>query len=280
MVEKFEGIVLFNRPHRDNDGLIKLLTKDYGSRMFFVRGLKKTNFTMAGQAQPLTHNLYVGTINQSGLSFLNEATSIHSFRQIHSNLTKQAHASYLAQLVDASLADQEIQAWIYDLLLTCLEAYNDKSYPDIITLWAEIRLLKQFGVGLNWQTCTVCGRSEGPFDFSINYQGLLCQQHYSEDPFRMHMNPRALNIMQVLAHYNLADIGSVQVSSETVKDMRRLMDEIYQEFVGLRLKSKSFLDQLSQMSDQAQQLSRIRQSKQNKKSESEGRWNEQYTFET
>ena len=39
MNERFEGIVLFKRPHREHDGLVKIFTQEFGTKMFFVRGL-------------------------------------------------------------------------------------------------------------------------------------------------------------------------------------------------------------------------------------------------
>ena len=39
-------------------------------------------------------------------------------------------------------------------------------------------------------------------------------------------------------------IGSIQLSSETTSELRRLFDTIMEEYVGIRLKSKKFLNQM------------------------------------
>ena len=82
MNERFEGIVLFQRKHREHDALVKIFTEDYGTKMFFVRGLQKPNHRLTSQLIPLTVNHYIGNINEEGLSFLKEANTIEIHRKI------------------------------------------------------------------------------------------------------------------------------------------------------------------------------------------------------
>ena len=46
---------------------------------------------------------------------------------------------------------------------------------------------------------------------------------------------------------DLKQIQNINLSDQTLKDLRILMDAIYQEYVGIRLKSKSYLDQITQL---------------------------------
>ena len=40
-LEEVEGIVLYQRKHRERDFLVKIFTKRFGKIMFFVRGSKR-----------------------------------------------------------------------------------------------------------------------------------------------------------------------------------------------------------------------------------------------
>ena len=244
MRERFEGIVLFKRKHREHDALVKIFTAAYGTKMFFIKRLEKPNHPMGSQLIPLTMNEYIGTINQEGLSFLTEASTIQFNRLVQSDYTVQAYAAYISQLVDSVVDDNVPNLLVYELFKLALALLNEGKSPEIIATYIEIYLLTGFGVQLKWDACVICGAKQQPFDFSIRQHGVLCQQHFSEDEFRLHISPKAMYITSLLAQINLEQVQTVNVSQETLAEIRRLMDEIYKEYVGIRLKSKSYLDQM------------------------------------
>ena len=85
-------------------------------------------------------------------------------------------------------------------------------------------------------------------DFSIQKHGCLCNNHLDEDEYRMQLSRKALYVARQLALVNSPkQIGSIQLSSETTSELRRLFDTIMEEYVGIRLKSKKFLDQMVEM---------------------------------
>lgn len=247
MHARFTGIVLFVRPHRENDGLVKIFTQEYGTKMFFVRGLNRPNNLLKSQLLPLTENDYVGIINDEGLSFLNEGITRTFFHQVQLDIVRQAFGVYFSQLVDASLEDNLPNPAVYKLLKRCLQALESGVQPEIVTAFLEIHLLPAFGTGLHWGSCVICQSTLEPYDMSIRKMGLLCSRHFSQDEFRLRIHPRAMHVVNLLAQVSIEQIESIQLKPETLEEVRRLMDEIYQEFVGIRLKSRHYLDQLAKM---------------------------------
>ena len=82
-------------------------------------------------------------------------------------------------------------------------------------------------------------------DFSIQKHGCLCKNHLDEDQYRIQLSRKALYVARQLALVSSPkQIGSIQLSSETISELRRLFDTIMEEYVGIRLKSKKFLDQM------------------------------------
>lgn len=45
----FTGMVMFAKNHRENDLLVKFLTREYGKRMFFIKNAKKKDFKLRWQ---------------------------------------------------------------------------------------------------------------------------------------------------------------------------------------------------------------------------------------
>ena len=61
---------------------------------------------------------------------------------------------------------------------------------------------------------------------------------------RWPLSPKVVYLLQVLSKAKLKQIRSIDVSDETLKMLRDFMSALYQEYVGIRLKSKSYLDKL------------------------------------
>ncbi|MCW6662880.1 DNA repair protein RecO [Aerococcaceae bacterium NML190073] len=247
MNERFEGIVLFKRPYRERDALVKIFTSTYGTKMFFVKQAERANHPLTAQLIPLTWNHYVGDIHEVGLSFIREGQTAEMFREIQMDYLKQAYAVYITQLVDASVEDNEPNPPLYRLLHQALNALNKGQSPEIVAIYMEIQLLAQFGTQIDWQHCVECKETKLQNDFSIVRQGLLCNAHWHLDQHRLRISPRAMHIASTLAKISLTQLQTVNISEQTIAELRRLMDELYQEYVGIRLKSKSYLNQLRNM---------------------------------
>ncbi|MBG9983197.1 DNA repair protein RecO [Aerococcaceae bacterium DSM 111020] len=259
MNESFEGIVLFKRPYRDLDALVKIFTQNYGTKMFFVKALNKPNHSLNSHTLPLTKHSYIGTINQDSLSFLKEANTLNMYRQVQMDPVIQAYAVYASQLVDAACPDNEPRPEIYQLLSETLNKLDQHIAPEIIIAYIELRLLPEFGTYFNFEHCLYCQTIQGPFDMSIRQMGLLCPRHYHQDSHRMQTDPNAIYILQHLQRLSLEDIQNVSLSPQLLAEIRRLMDAIYDEYVGLRLKSKSYLNQLTKMEQEINKLKNSRE---------------------
>lgn len=247
MNERFDGIVLFKRPHREHDALVKIFTATHGTKMFFIKQADRANHPLMAQLIPLTWNHYLGDIRENGLSFIREAHTHDMFREIQLDYMKQAYAVYIAQLVDAAVDDNAPNPRVYQQLQDALSALNKGQSPEIVTIYMEIQLLSQFGTQIDWRRCHECHEEKPRNDFSVLRQGILCDAHWHLDSHRLHISPRAMHIAGILSQISLAQLQTVNVSEATLSELRRLMDELYQEYVGIRLKSKSYLNQLQAM---------------------------------
>lgn len=240
----FNGILLYTKPYRERDLLIKFLTREFGKKMFLVRGAKRPRFKMRAAILPFTFGLYGGDIKEDGLSYINDGKQVNHFNEIANDITKNAYATYVMSLIDLAFHDGEpIPAW-YDRLLIGLRLINEGFDAQIITNIFEVQLLQAFGVAPNWVDCAVCHRRDLPFDYSEAYGGLLCQNHWHLDPYRLHLDARTIYYLRLFSVVDLAKLTHIAVSDKTKKALRQVLDQIYQRSVGVVPKSKRFIDQL------------------------------------
>lgn len=246
MLEEFTGIVLAKRKYRDEDSIVKIMTSNYGKQMFFVKKGQLPSNRWIAQMLPFTYNQYIGTLNSSGFSFIREGTTIELMNNIQSDLVLQSYASYFVQLVDAAIDDRQVDKPLFHLLKDTLIKLNDRFPPELLRIYFEIHLLRYFGTELNWQKCVFCGKRAEPFDFSIRYGGLICRTHFHQDVYRLNIAPKAMHIAYQLANLPLSRIQSIKVSDETLAELKRLTTELYTEFVGIQLKSKDYVEKITE----------------------------------
>lgn len=115
---------------------------------------------------------------------------------------------------------------------------------EILTNIFEIQILERFGVQLNFHECCICHRVGLAFDFSHRYSGLLCPEHYEKDEHRSHLDPNVPYLLDRFQSLRFEDLKTISVKSEMKRKLRTFIDELYEDYVGLHLKSKKFIDDL------------------------------------
>ncbi len=240
----FDGILLYAKPYKDNDLLIKFLTKQFGKKMFLVRGARKPQFKLRAAILPFSYGLYSGDIKTEGLSYLRDGKRVKNFEAISTDIIKNAYATYIMSLFDLAFHDGQRQSEWYIRILKGLSLINDGFDPQIIANIFEIQLLKAFGVQPDWRNCVVCHRTDLPFDYSEAYGGLLCANHWNLDKYRMHLDQKTIYLLRLFSNVDLNKLNTINVSKTTKQKLRNVIDQIYNRSVGVVPKSKRFIDQL------------------------------------
>lgn len=241
---EFAGIVFFRRDYRERDMLVKILTDNFGFKMFFVRGVRKRGFRLGAAILPFTQANYFGAISTNGLSFINAAKDVEHYQNLLQDIELNAYATYLLELAAAAFGDsQPLGGWFSQLqqALSLIDRHFD---PAIIVNIIEVQLLNFFGVKPNLQDCVICHQTTGAFDFSESYGGLLCAAHFHLDSRRMHLDQRTLYFLRTFAQLDLRRLNSIHVKSTTKNNLRQALDQIYDNEVGLNLKSRHFLEEM------------------------------------
>ncbi len=235
----FRGIIMFRRDYRERDLLVKILTDKIGPAMFFVKGAKKRGFRLAADILPFTHGEYIGSLTDNGLSFINTASDTSQYRSIASDISKNAYATYILALVDSAFQDgQGIGGW-FNQVAAALDLINSGLDEQVIANVIETQLLVRFGVAPTWDRCVICGRDDLPLDFSEQYGGMLCRNHWHLDERRLHLDQRTVYYLQRFSTLNLQKLNSIKINSTTKRRLQFVLDSLYDNEVGLNLKVKN-----------------------------------------
>ncbi|EMB63102.1 DNA repair protein RecO [Streptococcus mutans] len=236
------GLVLYNRQFREDDNLVKIFTETSGKHMFFVR--HATNSKLSSVIQPLILADFILKINNHGLSYIEDYKGVSLFKEINADIYKLAYATYLVSLADAAISDAVYDAPLFAFLIKTLELMDEGLDYEILTNIFEIQILDRFGVQLNFHDCVFCHRVGLAFDFSHRYSGLLCPEHYEKDLYRSHLDPNVPYLLNQFQTLHFDSLKTISVKPDMKQKLRKFIDEVYEDYIGLRLKSKKFIDDL------------------------------------
>ena len=76
---------------------------------------------------------------------------------------------------------------------------------------------------------------------------MLCNRHWHLDPHRFHLDRRTVYYLQQFAQLNLQRGNNIKINPVTKLRLQTVLDTIYDDQVGLRLKSKRFIQQMHRL---------------------------------
>lgn len=243
-VDIFDGIVMYQRSYRENDVLVKILTKQAGKRMFFLKNAKRPNYQLTSETIPFTLATYEGKLNLTGLSFLNTAKKVTHFRHLNDDVQINAYATYMLGLIDAAFEDRiNIETW-FDEISLALNKLNNGFDPQVISQIVALKLLPDFGITLQLDNCVFCNKRTKIMDYSDKMGGLLCQNHFELDDHRLKLAPKTVYYLVLFSHLKLASVQSIKLSMDIKSELQKVIDLIYDNSVGVKLRARSFIEQL------------------------------------
>ncbi|UQS81528.1 DNA repair protein RecO [Bombilactobacillus folatiphilus] len=244
--QNFAGLVLRTQDYHENDQLVWLLTDKFGIKTFLMRGVKKVNAKNRSLSLPFTYGNYQGVINEHGFSYLTAALKLQQFQYLIQDIKANAYVTYQNDLLLRAFDKQLVSQHWFTQILTAQRLVNQQLDPEIITNVLEVQLLKPFGVAPNLRSCVIGGETQGIFDYSLSLGGLLCSKHWSHDEHRLHLIPKTVAYLRLFASLDLQRVGKISVSENVKVQLRKTLDLLYKDNVGVYPKSKKFIDQMYQ----------------------------------
>ncbi|WP_100402316.1 DNA repair protein RecO [Bacillus sp. FJAT-42315] len=246
MLQKVEGIIIRTTNYGETNKIVTIFSREKGKIAFMARGARKPNSRLSAITQLLTHGQFLVQLG-SGLGTLQQGEILTSMRHIREDLMITAYAAYMVELLDKSTEDQQVNPYLYEFLKQSLYYLNEGYDAEILTNIFEMKMLQVIGLRLELSSCVHCQSCEGHFAFSIRENGLLCHRCFDIDPHRLPLSQPAIRLLRLFYYIDLERLGTINVKVETKKELRAAISLYYDEYSGLFLKSRRFIDQLEKM---------------------------------
>jgi DNA repair protein RecO (recombination protein O) len=248
MLQKCEGIVIRTTDYGENNKIVTLYTREWGKIGVMARGAKKPNSRLSAVTQLFTHGYFL-LKRGSGLGSLQQGEMISSMRSIGEDIFLTAYASYIVELTDKCTEDHKPNPFHFELLYQTLNYMNEGYEPDILMNIYEMKMLNVMGLYPILNQCSVCGSADGHFSFSIREGGFICHRCLSKDPYHFKLSPAAVKLLRLFYHIDLSRLGNISVKQETKDELKNVITAYYEEYSGLHLKTKKFLNSMDHLRD-------------------------------
>lgn len=236
MIKKLEGIIISEVDYKESSKIINIFTKDYGIIGVLARGAKRLKSNFTGVTTKLTYGYFYLNYKEKGLSILNEVEIINPLRNIKKSLTLISFASYITELV-SQVYKHENNINIYDLYINAILKLEDNMDPLVITNIIELKLLNYLGITPNLNSCVSCDNIN-VVTISSYKGGLLCNSCKGNEKI---VHPKTIKLIRIFYYVDISKINKIEVSDNIKNEINEFIDDYYERYSGLYLKSKEFI---------------------------------------
>lgn len=245
---KAEGFVLRTRDLGEANKILTLFTRERGKVSAVARGARRARSRLLATSQTFSHSrflLYEGR----GLHTVSQAELLSSFRPLREDLSRMAYASYIAELIDAFVDENEPNDALYRTILEGFTLMAGTDDLDLSARWFELRILDILGYRPEFAQCVACGAdiSSRSVHFHPVEGGVLCPSCAERAPGGIQVPLGVIRQCLRLIETPAARLGILRPSQGD----RRVMESLLRAHIDHRLdrpiKSREFLEAMRHM---------------------------------
>ena len=236
-IESFEGIILSETNYSESSKILNVLTDKYGLIGIMSKGCRNLKSKLRGVSRKLLYGKFNVYYKPSGLSTLISVDVINSFSNTLTDLERISYASFILDLTIQVLRQTEDEE-IFDLLKNTLIKIEEGLSPIALTNILELKYLNYLGVSPNIDSCSICGSAKQIVTLSSSSGGYVCKNCYQDEAL---VSEKTIKMIRMYYYVDIVGITKLDVSKEVTQEINRFLDDYYDRYTGLYLKSKDFI---------------------------------------
>lgn len=243
MIDKIEGIVISERVHGETSKIINILTREYGIIGVIAKGARKLKSDIRTSTSKLVHGYFYMNYKEGKLSILTSVDVISSFRNIQTDIERISYASYILDLTE-QVARHNPDAECFDNLLAALNKIDEGFEPSVICSILELKYLEYLGVMPILDGCSICGSKTNLVTLSSDRGGYICKGCLTNEKI---VSEKTMKLIRMFYYVDISKITSLEISNDSKREIHMFLDQYYDRYTGLYLKSKSLLNQINKI---------------------------------
>ena len=240
MIKKIEGIIVSEVDYKESSKIINILTKENGLIGVIAKGCKKMKSPLSNVTSKLTYGYFHLNWYDNRMPTLIEVDTINRFKNIKKDITKTSYALYLLEL-STGVFKHENNNNIYELLISSLIKIEDNFDPQVICNILELKLLEYLAIKPIIDNCVICGNTKDIVTISSYKGGYICKNCLNNDNI---VNTKTIKLIRMFYYVDISKISKIEITENIKQEINTFIDDYYDRYSGLYLKSKTFLKEL------------------------------------
>lgn len=239
-VVKTKGIIVSDTNYSESSKILNVLTKEYGLIGVISKGCRNIKSKLRSVSTKFTYGYFHISYKENGLSTLIEVDTLNEFKNIKTNLTKIGYCSYLIDFAK-QVAKEEANQDVFNILEGALLKIESGFDPAIITNIVELKYLSFLGVAPNLNKCSMCGSTKEIVTINSDAGGYVCKNCYTNEYIT---DEKTVKLLRIFEFVDILKIKELNILDRNKKEINMFLENYYQKYTGLYLKSKDFLSQI------------------------------------
>ncbi len=234
---KTEGIVLKEMRYKDTSKILNIYTNRYGKITVLARGAYKAKSRIIANTQPFSYNEYQLYRGKS-FFYLNQGDIINSFYAIREKMERITLGSYMLELVDKSMPEEQENEKLFLLFKKGLEVLSslDRDFLKFILAY-ELKFISFLGYKPYLDKCVLCGSTDmRKISFSVSEGGIICSNCIGVNSSTNYMNKDMVKVLYDLLYTPLETAGDVNAPKEVLYKLH----DIIVEYILFNIDRKMF----------------------------------------
>ena len=240
MIKEIEGIVISEQDYKESSKIIKIMTEE-GIISLIAKGSRKLKSDLRNATGKLSYGIFNMYYKQDNLSTLKEVDIINYFKNIKKDIIKISYASYLIELA-TQVMKQNNNSDIYVLLINALTKIDENFDPMVITNILELKYLDYLGVMPIIDECSLCGTKTSIATISGRSGGYVCNSCLTNE---LIVDEKTIKLIRMFCYVDISKISKLEISDKVKREINNFLDDYYDKYTGLYLKTKTFLKDLN-----------------------------------
>ena len=242
-IESIEGIILTETNYSESSKILNIFTKEHGLLGVMSKGCRNMKSKLRGVSRKLLYGTIHIYYKPNGLSTLIGIDVINSFSKTIMDLEKVSYASFILDLTH-QVIKQNDDPEIFDLLKDTLIKIEEGLNPLALTNILELKLLNYLGVSPSIDCCSNCGSDKQIVTLSSDVGGYICKNCYNNEPL---VSDKTIKMIRMYYYVDIKNISKLDVSKEVSVEINRFLDDYYDRYTGLYIKSKDFIKKINSL---------------------------------
>ena len=240
MLRKVMGIIVSVTAYGETSLILNVFTKDLGIIGVMAKGAKNIKSKLRSYVMPFTFGYFYIYYKENKLSTLKEVDIIDQFKNIHEDITLISYLNYIVSLSYECYKESKVNN-IFNIMIEGLKKIDDKLDPMVISNIIEVKYLDYLGVGINLDSCSICGNNKDIITISLDDGGLICKNCLNDQTI---YNIKMVKLLRMYYYVDIKNIGKLDIKDDIKNNINMFLSMYYDKYTGIYLKSKNFLNKI------------------------------------